>query len=200
MKTFSQIVRRAYDWVWPTGMLGVPGGVLLYVPNVIRVAAALFCVVGTVTSIPYIAEHWGDTRLVLLRIAAIIVACLASIFACYLLPTYYKAVVTICCALGITVTILTPAYADGPFFNPHGLLVISYVVGAGFCLGRRGVLLSTGWIIFNYTLLSLTTSWPIWSQPVTLSPEHVMRENISTLFFLLLMLVPTLLGYLAPTT
>ncbi len=172
-------------------------GVLLYAPNVIRAAAIIFCIVGIFFSIPYSIEHLDDMRLVITRLFVVGLACLATAVVAVYVERYYKACVLACVLLGTTVTLTTPTYMDGPNINPHAILTIVFILGAGFCLGRRGVVIALAWLNLNYLLLVATAGWDIWPHPANIPAAQVQHENISVMFFMLLSLTPFLLGYLA---
>ncbi len=197
MSRLARPMKIAYNWLRPEDPATISNGVLLYAPNVIRAAAIIFCIVGIVFSVPYSLEHLDDTRLVVTRLFVVGLACLATALVAVLVERYYKACVLVCVLLGITVTLATPTFMVGPNINPHAMLALIYVLGAGFCLGRRGVVIALGWLILNYSLLVVTANWDVWPHPTVISVGAVQYENVSAMFFMLLILVPLLLGYLA---
>lgn len=172
-------------------------GVLLYAPDAIRLASLVFFVVGVVFSILYISENWGDTRLVLIRLLVVLLTGLGTTLTFIFVRKYYRAWVLIAALLGISATLWVVTYMDGPNINPHAAIVVLYVMGAGFCLGRRGVIISSIWLVLNYLLLILLSYWNVWPQPPTVPVAKLQYENVSAIFFLMLILLPVLLGYLA---
>ncbi|MBF6611573.1 MAG: hypothetical protein IVW55_00400 [Chloroflexi bacterium] len=197
MSRLARTMKLTYSWLKPEGPVTISNGVLLYAPNVVRAAAIIFCVVGIMFSVPYTLEHWGDWRLILTRVFVVALACLATFLVSKWIEKYYKACVLACTLIGISVTLLATTYMDGPNINPHAMLVLIYVLGAGLCLGRRGVIITLGWLILNYAMLFATAGIGIWPHPATVSVAKVQYENVSATFFMLLSLTPVLLGYLA---
>ena len=196
MINVAQLMKGSYSWLKPEGPVTTSNGVLLYAPKVVRAAAIIFCVVGIVFSVPYSLEHLGDVRLVFTRLFVVALACLATALVAIWIEKYYRACVLACTLIGTTVTLAAPAYMDGPNINPHAMLAVIYVLGAGFCLGRKGVLITLGWLILNYVLLTAGAGLDVWPHPTSIPASQVQYENASAVFFLLLSLTPVLVGYL----
>lgn len=190
-------VKFVYGWFRPDDPVTISHGVLLYAPNVIRAVAIMFCIVGIIFSVPYSIEHVNDTRLVVTRLFVVGLACFATLLIALFVERYYKACVLISVLLGITVILATPAYMDGPNMNPHALLAVVFVLGAGFCLGRRGVVIALAWLILNYLILLVVANWEVWPHPASVEVSRVQYENVSAMFFLLLSMIPMVIGYLA---
>lgn len=197
MSRLARTMKLTYSWLKPEGPVTIHNGVLLYAPKVVRAAAIIFCAVGILFSVPYTLEHWGDWRLIFTRVFVVALACLATFLVSIWIEKYYRACVLACTLIGISVTLLATTYMDGPNINPHAMLVLIYVLGAGLCLGRRGVIITLGWLILNYAMLFATAGLGIWPHPATVSVAKVQYENVSATFFMLLSLTPVLLGYLA---
>jgi signal transduction histidine kinase len=197
MSRLARTMKLTYSWLRPEGPITISNGVLLYAPNVVRAAAIIFCVVGIIFSVPYSLEHWGDLRLIFTRLFVVALACLATGVVSLWIEKYYRACVLACTLIGTSVTLLTTTYMDGPNINPHAMLVAIFVLGAGLCLGRQGVIITLGWLILNYLLLNIVASLGLWPHPASISVGKVQYENVSATFFILLSLTPVLLGYLA---
>jgi signal transduction histidine kinase len=197
MINLAGLMRGTYSWLRPEGPVTLTKGVLLYAPNVVRAGTIIFCVVGVLFSIPYSLEHWNDPRLVAIRLLVVTLACLATLLIFFWIEKYYRACVLVCTLLGTTVTLAATALMDGPNINPHAMLVLVYVLGAGLCLGQRGALIALVWLVVNLGALNAVASLAIWPHPSSISVAQVQSENMSALFFMLLSLTPVLLGYLA---
>jgi signal transduction histidine kinase len=197
MINLARLTRNASSWLRPEGPVTLSNGVLLYAPNVIRAGAILFCVVGVIFSIPYSLEHWDDPRLVATRLFVVGLSCVTTLLAVLFVAKYYRACVMIGTLLGITVTLSTTSYMDGPNINPHAMLVFVYVLGAGLCLGRQGAVVILGWLVLNVLGMNALAALGIWPSPTSISVDQIQRENTSAMFFMLLSLTPVLLGYLA---
>lgn len=197
MINLAGLVRGTYSWLRPEGPVTLSNGVLLYAPNVVRSGTIIFCVVGVIFSIPYSLEHWNDPRLVAIRLFVVTLACLATLLIFFWIERYYRTCVLVCALLATTVTLTATNYMDGHNINPHSMLVLIYVLGAGLCLGRRGALITFGWLILNVLVVNSLANFGIWPRPTSISVAKVQSENFSALFFMLLSLMPVLLGYLA---
>lgn len=193
----TSLSRNAYRWLAPEGFGAISGDVLLYAPGAIRIATLLFFIVGVVFSVPYMLEHWGDTRLVLIRLFVVALSGVGTAVTFIYVRRYYKRWVLLATLFGISSILIAVTYMDGLNVNPHAAIVIMYVIGAGFCLGRRGVAISLVWLVLNYLLLYILANSNVWPHPTTISVERVQHENASATFFLILILTPLLLGYLA---
>lgn len=132
------------------------------------------------------------TRLIIIALTAV-----GAVLTFKYAGKHYRAWVLLTALLGISATLFFLTYMDGPNVNAHAAILITYVVGAGLCLGRRGVVFSSLWLALNYLLLAMLANWNLWPRPVVVSVEKVQHENLSTMFFLLLILIPLLLGYMA---
>lgn len=196
MVNLVHLMKGTYNWLKPEDPIAISDGVLLYAPRVVRAAAILFCVVGIIFSVPYSLEHLDDTRLVSTRLIVVGLSCLATVLVSVLIERHYRACVLACTSIGTTVTLATPAYMDGPNVNPHAMLAVIFALGAGFCLGRKGALITLGWLIVNYTILITTAGLNVWPHPDTISASQVQYENTSAMFFMVLSLAPVLVGYL----
>ncbi len=197
MAKLESLTRTASKWLAPEGFGTLSGNVLLYAPGAIRVATSIFLVIGVLFSIPYMLDHRGDLRLVLTRVFVVLLAALATLLTFIFAGKYYKILVLATAFSGITVTLFAVTFMDGPNINPHAALLVVYIVGAGFCLGRRGVMITLAWLIVNYALIIAVSDSDIWPHPTSISVAKVQYENASAMFFLLLVLIPLLLGYLA---
>ncbi len=197
MSRLARTMKLTYSWLRPEGPITISNGILLYAPNVVRAAAIIFCVVGIIFSVPYTLEHWGDLRLISTRVFVVALACLATGVVSLWIEKYYRACVLACTLIGTSVTLVATTYMDGPNINPHAMLALIYVLGAGLCLGRRGVIITLGWLILNYLLLNAVAGLGVWPHPASISVGKVQYENVSATFFMLLSLTPVLLGYLA---
>lgn len=196
MINVAQLMKGTYNWLKPEGPVTTSNGVLLYAPNVIRAAAIIFCVVGIVFSVPYVLENLGDMRLVFTRLFVVALSCFTTTLVSLWIEKYYRACVLACTLIGTTVTLVTPAYMDGPNINPHAILAALYVLGAGFCLGRKGALITLSWLVMNCVLLTASAGLDIWPHPTSVAASQVQYENASAIFFMLLSMTPVLVGYL----
>ncbi len=197
MINVSHLMKGTYSWLKPQGPVTISNGVLLYAPNVIRAGMIIFCAVGIVFSVPYSLEHLSDPRLVATRVFVVGLACFATFLISILIEKHYRTCILVCMFFGTSVTLLTTTYMDGPNINPHAMLVVVYLLGAGLCLGRRGAVITLGWLILNFLILGAVAGLGVWPHPTGISVAQVQHENISALFFMLLSLTPVLLGYLA---
>lgn len=172
-----------------------PDDVLLYVPNLLRAVAVVFWCVAVLASIPYLIEHQQDSRLVLTRLLIVISSAIQTGLIVIYAHKYYRLCIMGQSLTGITGTLVAATYMDGFNVNPHFLMVLIYIFAVAFTIGRSGVVITTTWTVVNYLAIQATTTWAGWPQPTQLPVAKVQHENGSVLFFLLLVIVPLLLGY-----
>ncbi|MDQ2809321.1 MAG: sensor histidine kinase [Chloroflexota bacterium] len=172
-----------------------PDDVLLYVPNLLRAVAVVFWCVAVLASIPYLIEHQQDSRLVLTRLLIVITSAVQTGLIVIYAHKYYRLCIMGQSLTGITGTLVAATYMDGFNVNPHFLMVLIYIFAVAFTIGRSGVVITTTWTVVNYLAIQATATWAGWPQPTQLPVAKVQHENGSVLFFLLLVLVPLLLGY-----
>ncbi len=193
----QRLTKLVFRQQWPNDIADLPDDVLLYTPNIVRAGAIIFWIFGLIASVPYIQEHWQEARLVLIRVVIVAISTIATWLSVKYADKYYRVCIIVGTLTGITAVFATVSYMNGMDINPHILLVAVYVMGIGFAIGRGGVILATIWVILNYGFMYMADQLGWWPRPESVSIATIRHENVSALFFTLIILVPLLLGYLS---